>query len=211
MADRRPPAVREPGHLMAHVAACRGRVGIARVTGLRLLDLRGAPGDLAEIAAQLLTRRAGTGDCVPMPGGWWQTRRAHRALVLADPAHPEPFGRAVRLALDLWPDVAVDDLSGAHEAVVLAGPGSRQLASSAAARLADPAMVAADGDDYRLLVLPAARADDVRGALLEAGRRLGAVAVDARATDLYRIARRPPRAPSAVLPIHPSPTGALIP
>jgi hypothetical protein len=148
-------------HLMAQVAACRAGVGAARWPCPRLLELRGAPMHLA--------RR--------MPGGWWQPQSAHRALFLADRRSVAPIA--------FGPDVAVIDVSAAHAALILAGP----LAARLAARLADPVMVAADGDHHRVLVVPASRAPGAWQALLDAGRRYGAVAVDVRATDLHRAAQ----------------------
>ena len=50
--------------------------------------------------------------------------------------------------------------------------------------------MADDGDDCCLLVVPHHRAGDVLHILLEAGRADGAVAVDVRAAELHRTARR---------------------
>jgi hypothetical protein len=180
---------------MTQVAVCRQGIGLSRVPRLRLVDLRGGEKDLSNVAAPLVGRLPGSGECARMTGGWWWARFPHRALLLADPGHPERFDRSVEHAISRGADVAVEDLSEAHVGITLVGPLASRLANSPAARLADPVLCVADGDEYRLLVLPAARADDACRVLLDAGRPLGAVTVDARATELYRVARRPNATP----------------
>jgi hypothetical protein len=176
---------------MTQVAVCRRGVGFSRTPELRLLDLRGSADDLRGIATSLLGSRPEPGECMRMPGGWWWACFPHRALAVADPAARRRFDRGLEHAISCRPDVAVEDFSGAHEAITLVGPFAGRLAASAVARLADPVLCAADGDEYRLLILPVGRADDACQTLLNAGRRLGAMWVEPRATELYRAARRP--------------------
>ena len=123
------------------------------------------------------------------------------------------FERVVEVVFALNADVAVEDLSEAYAGVVLSGPLAAQLAVSPAARLAGPVMVVGRGEEQRLLVLPAWRADSAWQVLLEAGRRLGGVAVDLRAADLHSaaqhaLAAQPRRAPPSAPPIEPITTGA---
>lgn len=215
MAEHLLEGVSVGGHLMAQVAACRRGLGLARAPRLRLLDVRGGEGDLREIALELVGRLPEPGECVRIRGGWWQTQTAHRALLLAAAAQREGFDRLVEIAVAFRPDVAVEDLSEAHAGLVLAGPLAERLAASPAARLAAPVMVAGDAEDHRVLVLPARRADDAWHVLLDAGRRLGAVAVDVRATDLHcaaqrTIAAQPQPIEAPLLPTDPPTTGARL-
>ncbi len=192
---------------MTQVAVCRRTVGLSRTPTLRLLDLRGGKEDLDSIAALLVGRLPEPGACVRMPGGWWWSRFPHRALLIADPMERAQFDRSVERSVSDGPDVAVEDLSQAHEGITLVGPLAGRLASSPAARPADPVLCVADGEEHRLLVLPVARADAACRVLLEAGRSLGAVLVEARATELHRAARHP--IAGAKPPTHPPFPGAL--
>jgi hypothetical protein len=158
-------------HAMAQLAACRRAVGIAITPPTGFFELRGPASELSGVACRLDAH------------GWWRTVSPHRALFLAD-------GTGMQDVVASQPDVAVSDLSSAYACLILAGPLAGRLAASPAARLARPLIVAHDGDDCALLVLPRDRAADTRHALLEAGRADGAVAVDARAAELHRTARR---------------------
>ena len=192
-------------HVMAQVAACRYGVGVGVVDELRLLDLRGGRSEVGDLAAVLTGGVPASEGCVRMPGGWWLARSAHRALLLADPGEAERFDGIVRRAVLGRRDIAVDDLSEAHAGITLLGRHAARLASSAAARLADPVLCVAEGEDHRLLIAPKARADDAVSALLGVGRPFGAVRVDARAAQLYRAAR--PHTNASLLVVNPLNTG----
>jgi hypothetical protein len=113
----------------------------------------------------------------------------------------------MRALAAITPDVVLEDRSAGYAAVILAGRLAARLAATPAARLARPAMLACDGDDFRVLVLPDERATDTRHVLLEAGRADGAIAVGPTAVDLYRAAR--PRVRPTAMTLDPSTTGAL--
>jgi len=121
------------------VAQCRAGVGLARMPAPRLLELRGAPGDLRRIA-------------VPA-GAWWQAQSPHRALLLGDgDVHPGP-------------DVAVVDRSDACAGLILAGPGAARLAAT----VPDALMACGEGDFHRVLVVAVDDARPTWDALLHAG------------------------------------------
>ena len=196
-------------HVMGEVAACRRNVGVALLSRAALFEMRGRPEGLGALAAWVTGRPALLGRSVRVEGGWWRSVTARRALVLAEPADPLPFAERVRGLAATAPDVALENLSAAYAAVILAGRGAGGLADSPAARLARPLMSACDGDDLRVLVLPNGRAADTRHVLLEAGRADGAIGVGLPAVTLYRAARPRPRRPA--LTIDPTTTGALRP
>jgi hypothetical protein len=212
MPDVLPARRQEREHVMAQLAACRRSVGIALAPCPRLVELRGHPADLSAIAAQLIGRRPTAGQTARIGCGWWRSSTPSRAQLLADEGHQAAFDTLLRQLAAARLDVAVSDLSGAHAALILAGPLAARLAACPAARLAQPLMVVCDGDDYRLLVVARERAADSRHVLLEAGRAAGAVAVGTRATELHRAARRIRTAQHAPttseLFIHPTTTGA---
>jgi hypothetical protein len=199
-------------HVMGQLAACRRSVGVALMPQTALFELRGRPDELGALAARLTGRPMDIGPVVRIDGGWWQSITSRRALVLGDPAEPLVFTQRLRALADAAADVAVEDLSAGHAAVVLAGRLAPRLAATPAARLARPVMAVRDGDDYQLLVLPDTRAADSRHVLLEAGRADGAIAVGPTAAELYRAARPAPRrrvTNASLIPIDPTTTGAL--
>jgi hypothetical protein len=196
-------------HVMGQVAACRRSVGVALVPSVPLLELRGRPEELAALAVRVTGARPAVGRVVRADRGWWLSLTSRRVLALADPSDPLPFARRVRALAAIAPDVALDDLSARHAAVVLAGPLAPDLAGTPAARLARPVLSVCDGDDFRILVLTDERAQDTRHVLLEAGRADGAIAVGPAAAELYRAARAGVRRLPALTDDPTTTTGAL--
>jgi hypothetical protein len=196
-------------HVMSQVAACRASVGVALIDHPVLLELRGRPEELGAIAVRLAGRPIVVGQTVRVDGGWWRSVTSRRALALADPARPLAFAKLVRALADAAPDVALEDLSARHAAVLLAGRLTGGLAATPAARLARPVLDAGDGDDFRILVLPHERAADTRHVLLEAGRADGAIAVGPAAAELYRASRPGLRRSGETLTINSIATGAF--
>jgi hypothetical protein len=144
---------------MAEVAVCRHAAGIAVAPSLQLLELRGAPDDLDASAR-----------------AFWYPIASTRAVLIRDPTR-----RAADPAE--WPDVAVLDHSGPYAGLIVAGPLAARLAATV-----EPVLDVGEGDDYRVLVFERADLEDARRRLLEAGRPLGAMAVDLRAIELCRAA-----------------------
>ena len=159
--------------LTAQLAACDRVAGVALVPNAPLLELRGAPDQLAALVAAF-------------PGAW-QATATHRALLLADARTHDELAEEITGAA---PDVAVASLSDSHACLVLAGPLARCLAGDPAVALARPAVTVCESHERYVIVVAGERADELRRALLEAGRDDGVVAVDVRAAELHRLARR---------------------
>jgi hypothetical protein len=189
--------MRETAHVMGQLAACRRTAGIALMRRPALVELRGDPNALAAAAAGVT-------------GGWWMALGPRRALLLADRDGPAGSEALLDDLAASAPDVAVEDRSAAYGCVVLAGPLASRLVISPAARLAQPLLIAGDGDDHCLLVVDSDRAEDAWHVLLDAGRADGAIAVAVTTARLYRAGRRTATAQHcSAITIDTNPTGAL--
>jgi hypothetical protein len=176
------------GHMPSQLAACERAAGLAVVPRAPLLELRGPATSLASLTARLTGGRRSAGRPVRVRCGWWQSMTPHRALLLADRA--EPLDALMNDLAQRVLDMAVEDRSDSYACLVLSGPLAGSIASDPAARLARPLMTVCDGEQDRLLVVAAHQADSLQRALLEAGRGNGVIAVDVRAAELRRVARR---------------------
>ena len=178
------------GHVMAHLAACRRSVGLSLLGQVSLFELRGSPAHLAALGEDLQACEPVVGRPVRTGWGWWQLDATRRVLVLADPLRSAELGRLLQRAAAPHLDIVLTGVASDYVGLVLAGPQAGSLAASPAVRLADPLLTVSEREDYRLLVLAAARARDLHETLLALGADQGAVSVDAEVTDLYRAAHR---------------------
>ncbi len=176
--------------LMTQLATCRRAVGIALLAAPELHDLRGRGPDLDAMALALTGVSPRPGEHVVAPWGWWIRTSPHRAGALADVTSGPGLRRALAGAGDTSADVAASDGSPACAVLVLAGPHAGRVLAAATALLPRPVVAVADGDDYRVLLVPADTALTVHRSLLAVGRDDGALAVGPKAVATLRAADR---------------------